>query len=245
MEGIVSSFARRRSGSSRGWPSRASICAGGPLVLRVALVLSVCGPQAAGVRLSGSSDAALAGLKALDVPVVERRWGGSAELRPGRRSARMHPGLRGGDPIHAGGVAATTAEDGANSPGAVEEDLVQTMASSALATTTRLQRVMGRLKDDDDAWMQAWIESCADVIAEERLAGDVPRREDAQPTRESALAAMRAEFKSFKSRLKAEKKGSKVGRAQKLLVYAHMCGLGLLVRVSTEHTPALGNLFVG
>ena len=89
---------------------------------------------------------------------------------------------------------------------------LQALAVAVQAEAARIKREAGQVKDSGDAWMKAWIQSCADVLAEERCAAAARTGAavDALQMRAETLAAMQANYKRFKARLKADKGDSKV-----------------------------------
>jgi len=113
---------------------------------------------------------------------------------PGRHCAQWVRPLRGG------------CDDARGGPG------LQALAAEVQAEAARITRDTGRARDRSDAWMKAWIQSCADVLAEERCAAAARAgaAADAPQVRAETLAAMQAGYKRFKARLKADKRDSKV-----------------------------------
>jgi hypothetical protein len=89
---------------------------------------------------------------------------------------------------------------------------LQALAVAVQAEAARIKREAGLVKDSGDAWMKAWMQSCANVLAEERCAAAARTGTavDALQMRAETLAAMQANYKRFKARLKADKGDSKV-----------------------------------
>jgi len=96
---------------------------------------------------------------------------------------------------------------------------LQALAVAVQAEAARIKREAGRVKDSGDAWMKAWMQSCADVLAEERCAAAARTGAavDALQMRAETLAAMQAKYKRFKARLKADKGDSKVALRRSFL----------------------------